>query len=72
MITDLVKRSAVTALKLPFAVVWDCISLGNMGEGASTTKVLRDHKCQREIDEALELAKRLQQNTELTHPEPKP
>lgn len=59
MITELLKRSAATALKLPLAVAWDCISLGNMGEGATTTKVLREHKRQKETDEVLELLRRL-------------
>ena len=62
MLTDLLKRSTATALKLPFAVAWDCISLGNMGEGATTSKVLRDHKQRKELDEALELARRLSEN----------
>lgn len=68
MITELIKRSAATALKLPFAVAWDCISLGNMGEGASTTKVLRQHKQQKEIDEVIELSRRLSENDEMTSP----
>lgn len=59
MITALIKRSTATALKLPFAVVWDCISLGNMGEGASTSRVLRDHQKQKDADEILELIERI-------------
>jgi hypothetical protein len=58
MILSLIKRSTTTALKLPFAVAWDCISLGNMGEGASTSKVIRDHQRQKQIDETLELLAR--------------
>lgn len=59
MITDLLRRSVRTAVKLPFAVAWDCISLGNMGDGASTSKVLREHRAQKRFDEALEIRKRL-------------
>lgn len=58
MILSLIKRFAETALKLPLAVAWDCISLGNMGEGASTSKVLRDHRRAKQIDEAVELLTR--------------
>jgi len=36
----LLRRTAETAVKLPFAVAWDFISLGNMGDGSSTGKVL--------------------------------
>ena len=55
MITRLVKRSVATALKLPFAVAWDCISLGNMGGVASTSRVLREHKKQKQIDKEIEM-----------------
>jgi hypothetical protein len=34
------KRVTETAVKLPFAMTWDFVSLGNMGEGTSTGKVL--------------------------------
>lgn len=59
MIRDLLKRSLRTAIKLPFAMTWDCISLGNMGNGASTAKVLREHRAQKRFDETLEILKRL-------------
>lgn len=50
---SLLKRSAETALKLPLAVTWDLISLGNMGEGSSTGKVIREHlRRKRDDDEA--------------------
>jgi hypothetical protein len=62
MITELIKRSAATALKLPFALAWDCLSLGNMGQGATTSKVLRSHKQQKELDDLLELQRRLLAN----------
>jgi hypothetical protein len=62
MITELIKRSAATALKLPLAVAWDCISLGNMGEGSATTKILREHQQYKQLDEALELIRRLSEN----------
>lgn len=51
----LLKRSLSTAVKLPLAVTWDCISLGNMGEGSSTGKVLAEHKRRKQVDEVLEL-----------------
>jgi hypothetical protein len=59
MIFDLLKRTTSTALKLPVAIAWDIISLGNMGEGASTTKVLDEHRSQKQLDALLELSKRL-------------
>lgn len=60
MIGSLLKRTAVTAMKLPFAVAWDCISLGNMGEGASTSKVLREHEKQKQVDEVLEMVRKIE------------
>lgn len=56
---DLFKRTAETAVKLPFAVAWDFISLGNMGEGTSTGKVLKEHKQRKEIDQLKEAVKYL-------------
>lgn len=56
---DLLKRSAETAVKLPFAVAWDFISLGNMGEGTSTGKVLAEHQQQKKIDELKEAVKHI-------------
>lgn len=50
----LLKRTVTTAARLPFAIAWDVLSLGNMGEGASTTKVLREHEQQKQIDDAVE------------------
>lgn len=47
-------RCAETAVKLPFAMAWDAISLGNMGDGASTSKVLREHQDRKQLDEYLE------------------
>jgi hypothetical protein len=63
--TDLLKRSVATAIKLPAAIAWDCLSLGNMGEGASTSKVLREHQQRKELDEVLDLARRLRANDEM-------
>lgn len=53
--TNLIKRSLTTAVKLPFSIAWDCISLGNMGEGSSTSRVLAEHKKRKQVDEVLEL-----------------
>ncbi len=53
--TNLIKRSLATAVKLPFSIAWDCISLGNMGEGSSTSRVLAEHKKRKQVDEVLEL-----------------
>ena len=47
-------RCAETAVKLPIAAMWDVVSLGNMGDGASTTKVLREHQQQKQVDELVE------------------
>ena len=55
----LLKRSAETAIKLPFAMAWDVISLGNMGDGASTTDVLEEHKAKKRMDDTIEIAKAL-------------
>lgn len=51
----LLQRSAITAVKLPFAMAWDLISLGNMGETASTAKVLREHQQRKHLHDLLEL-----------------
>jgi hypothetical protein len=53
-----IRRSANTAVKLPFAMAWDVISLGNMGEGASTSKVLREHDGRKQVDDLIEVAER--------------
>lgn len=58
----LIKRSAETAVKLPFAMAWDVISLGNMGEGASTTKVLSEHQAKKKFDDYVEIKKSLKDN----------
>ena len=50
-----IKRSINTAARLPFAMAWDVISLGNMGDGASTTKVLREHEQRKRVDEVIEV-----------------
>ena len=49
-----IARNITTAVKLPFAMVWDVISLGNMGEGASTGKVVDEHRRQARADRALD------------------
>lgn len=54
-----ISRSVNTGLKLPFAMAWDVISLGNMGDGASTTKVLREHEARKQLDDATEILERL-------------
>ena len=64
---DLIKRCAVTALKLPVAAAWDIISLGNMGEGASTSQVIQEHQQQAEYDECLKVLSDLKK---LTRKEP--
>lgn len=49
-------------MKLPFAVAWDCISLGNLGEGASTSKVLREHRRRKDVDDVLELVEKIKRH----------
>ncbi|MGH6627612.1 MAG: hypothetical protein ACRECD_13925 [Burkholderiaceae bacterium] len=51
----LLKRTATTAVKLPFDMAWDVISLGNMGDEASTSKVLREHEQRKQVDDSLEV-----------------
>ena len=48
-------RFAETAVKLPVAAAWDVISLGNMGDGASTSKVLREHEAKKQLDDVLDI-----------------
>ena len=55
----LLRRTAETAVKLPFAVAWDFISLGNMGDGSSTGKVLREHNAKKQLDDLAEILERL-------------
>ena len=50
-ILKFLERSAITAIKLPFAIAWDVVSLGNMGEKSSTEKVLDDHRKMKRGDE---------------------
>ena len=54
-----IRRTANTAVKLPFAMAWDVISLGNMGDGASTSKVLREHEQRKQMDDVCEVLERL-------------
>lgn len=49
-----IRRSANTAVKLPFSMAWDVISLGNMGDGASTGRVLREHQQRKEVDDFMD------------------
>lgn len=58
-IKKLIQRSAETAIKLPFAMAWDVISLGNVGDGSSTGKVLREHKERKFMDDCEDYCKRL-------------
>jgi hypothetical protein len=61
-VIKLLKRSALTAAKLPFSMAWDVISLGNIGDGSSTGKVLREHKDRKllvDISEVAEYARKL-------------
>lgn len=55
---NLLRRTAITAVKLPLAMAWDVASLGNMGEGASTARVLREHQDRKRLDDALEMVRR--------------
>ena len=57
----LLKRTTETALKLPFAMAWDVISLGNMGDGASTSKVLREHEAKKQLDDLTEIIERVRE-----------
>lgn len=59
---NLLKRCAVTAIKLPFSVTWDIASLGNMGEGASTSKVLAEHRRRKSVDDLIEQLEILKEN----------
>lgn len=56
-----IKRCTNTAVRLPFAMAWDVISLGNMGDGASTAKVLREHEAIKEVDDWLDAADKLRE-----------
>lgn len=56
---NLFKRSLATAIKLPLAIAWDCVSLGNMGEGSSTSAVLQEHEDQKSLDDIKEIAEQL-------------
>lgn len=51
----LLKRVTETAIKLPFSIAWDAISLGNMGDGSSTAKVLREHNSKKQVDDIVDL-----------------
>lgn len=62
-----ISRSANTAIKLPFAMAWDVISLGNMGDGASTSKVLREHEARKYADDMVEAAELMRKIKESTH-----
>ena len=50
-ILKLIERSAITAIKLPIALSWDIISLGNMGDRSSIQEVIREHERMKREDE---------------------
>lgn len=54
-----IRRSVNTAARLPFAMAWDVLSLGNMGDGTSTTKVLREHQDRKHLDDCIDVAERV-------------
>ena len=56
---NLLTRTVETAVKLPVAAAWDVISLGNMGEGSSTEKVLREHEARKKLDDYEEAAEKI-------------
>ena len=56
---NLISRTVETAVKLPVAAAWDVISLGNMGDGSSTEKVLREHQYRKQADDLEEVIERL-------------
>ena len=56
---NLLTRTVETAVKLPVAAAWDVISLGNMGEGSSTEKVLREHEARKKLDDYEEAADKI-------------
>ena len=58
---SLLKRCAETVIKLPVAAAWDLASLGNMGEGSSTAKVLREHEAKKQLDDLVEIVKRIKE-----------
>ncbi len=53
------KRNITSVIKLPFAMGWDIISLGNMGETSSTEKVIKAHKSRAQADEILDMFEEL-------------
>ena len=58
---NLLKRTTETAVKLPFAMAWDLISLGNMGDGSSTRKVLREHEAKKQLDDLTAIIERVRE-----------
>ena len=58
---SLLKRCAETVIKLPVAAAWDLAILGNMGEGSSTAKVLREHEAKKQLDDLVEIVKRIKE-----------
>lgn len=57
----LLKRTTETAVKLPFAMAWDFISLGNMGDGTSTGKVLREHEAKKQLDDLIDVLEKVRE-----------
>lgn len=52
-------RSVETAIKLPVAATWDFISLGNMGDGSSTMRVVREHQAKKQLDDLVEIVEKI-------------
>ncbi len=57
--TRLLRRCLITATRLPVAAAWDAISLGNLGEGLSTTRVLYEHRRMVKLDALVDEAEAL-------------
>jgi len=55
----MISRCIATAVKLPFAMSWDVLSLGNMGDGSSTAKVLCEHEDRKRLDDLIEIAEKV-------------
>lgn len=54
-------RGLSALIQTPFAVVMDIATLGNFGEGTTTTKVWQEAKDLSDLDEALDVLERIKE-----------
>ncbi len=51
----LLSRTLKTAVRLPFAIAWDVVTLGNLGGDTATGQIVEEHREAKEVDDFQDL-----------------